>query len=140
MNTTDLQDLDPADRAFAQVARAQLRASESLNYVEAARLAATRAEVREIMAKPRSALPAWGWIAAPAAVAGIAVSLLGFEPAVTPVTLQPSADVLFELSSAVNAASPDALVWESDEMGPDFYRDLEFYQWLHSRSSSEPNA
>jgi len=140
MNATDLQDLAPADRAFAEAARTHLRASESLNYVEAARLAATRAQVREMVSQPRRAIPAWGWVAAPAAVAAVALSVLRFEPAdVTPAT-QPSAETLVSLSAAVNAPSPDALVWESDEAGPDFYRDLEFYQWLQSQSPSEPNA
>jgi len=42
--------------------------------------------------------------------------------------------------ASVNAVSGDALMWVSDEAGPDFYRDLEFYEWLQSRSPTEPNA
>ncbi len=140
MNAIDLQELDPADRAFALAASARLRASESLNYVEAARLAATRAQARELLSQPRGAIPAWGWLAAPAAVAAIAVSLVRFEPAAPLPEALPTAEALIELSAAVNAPAADALVWVSDEAGPDFYRDLEFYQWLQSRSPSEPNA
>lgn len=140
MNTIDLQDLDPADRAFAQAARLQLRASEHLNYVESARLAATRAKAREMLAKPAHPLTAWGWLAGSAAVAAMALLVLRFETAGQLPATHPSADVLIQLSSDVNAAPADALMWVSDEAGPDFYRDLEFYQWLQSRSPTEPNA
>lgn len=139
MTYNDLQDLDPADRAFAQLARQRLRASESLNYVESARLAAARSQACELLSQRQSA-PAWGWLAAPALLAVVALSTQRFftvPPASGPA---PSAEVLMELAADVNAISPDALVWVSDEAGPDFYRDLEFYQWLHSRSPSEPNA
>ena len=139
MNTTELQTLAPQDRAFIEVAGAALRASEGLNYVEAARLSATRAQVRELMLRPRRSIPAWGWVAAPAAVAALLVSLHRFDllPATSP--SQPPTELLATLS-VVNAPQADALVWTTDEAGPDFYRDLEFYEWLQSRSSTEPNA
>jgi len=66
--------------------------------------------------------------------------MLRFEPSDTLPAASPSASQLVELSADVNATAPDALVWLSDEAGPDFYRDLEFYQWLQSRSPTEPNA
>lgn len=139
MNATDLDELSPTDRAFARAVRAQLRASEQLNYVEAARLSATRAQARELL-MPTHRSSAWGWLAAPAAVAAIAFSLMRFDsptPAVTPL---PSTDQLLALSSDVNASTAAALEWVSDEAGPDFYRDLAFYEWLRSRSLTEPNA
>ena len=139
MNTTHFHDLSPADQAFVQQARQQLRASESLNYVESARLAATRAQARELLGQGQRTLPGWGWLAVPAMVAAVALSLFRFELA-APVAPAPTADVLAQLSSDVNAPSPDALVWVSDEAGPDFYRDLEFYEWLQSRSPAKPNA
>ncbi len=140
MNTTDLEQLTAADRAFVEAARSRLRASESLNYVEAARLSATRAQVRELVGQPRRSIPVWGWAAAPAAVALVALSVLRFTAVAPTSAPQPTADVLVELAADVNAPEPDALMWVSDEAGPDFYRDLEFYQWLQSRSPTEPNA
>ena len=139
MNTIDLDDLSPADRAFARAVRVQLRASEQLNYVETARLAATRARAQALIA-PASHLPVWGWLAAPAAVAAIALSLMRVDsptPAVAPLL---NADQLLVLSTDVNASPAAALEWVSDEAGPDFYRDLAFYEWLQSRSPTEPNA
>lgn len=141
MNSTDLQDFSAADRAFAQTARARLQASESLNYVESARLAATRAQVRELLAAPRQSMPGWGWLAAPAVFAAVTFSVLRLDPIAPAQTVQsPSADALLALASDVNASTPAALEWQFDEAGPDFYNDLVFYQWLQSRSSSEPNA
>lgn len=146
MNTANYQELSPADRAFAEVAQKHLRASEQLNYVESARLAATRAQVRELVNTPRSN-PLWAWIAAPAALAAVLVSMMPFgltslqHKATSSVALTaPSAEVLVTLANPVNAEPTDALSWVSDEAGPDFYRDLEFYEWLQSRSPTEPNA
>lgn len=146
MNTANFQELPPADRAFAEVAQKHLRGSEQLNYVESARLAATRAQVRELINTPRSN-PLWAWIAAPAALAAVLISMLPFgltsiqDKAISSAALSaPSAEVLVTLANPVNAASSDALSWVSDEAGPDFYSDLEFYQWLQSRSPTEPNA
>lgn len=140
MTTIDLQELQPADLAFALKARQQLRASETLNYVEAARLAATRAQAREMVQANHRQLPAWGWLAAPAAVAAVAFSLFRFDFPAPLIQSPPTADALVQLSTDVNAPSVDALVWVSDEAGPDFYRDLEFYEWLQSRSPAKPNA
>lgn len=144
MSTANLHDLAPADRAFAQLAQTRLRASEQLNYIESARLSATRAQVRELVAAPSPSMRGWSWLAVPAALAAVTFSVLRFDPAAAPVApvQAPSAEDLLLLSSLsdVNASTPAALEWEFDEAGPDFYRDLAFYQWLQSRSSSEPNA
>lgn len=138
MNATDLDELSPANRAFALAVRVQLRASEQLNTVEAARFSATRARVRELL-MPVDRSFAWGWLAAPAAVATIAFSLMRFDSS-TPAAPMPSAEQLLVLSTDVNASPAAALEWVSDEAGPDFYRDLAFYEWLQSRSQTEPNA
>ena len=140
MTTIDLQELSHADLAFAQRARQKLRASETLNYVEAARLSATRAQARELLDTKHHQLSAWGWLAAPAAMAAVAFSLFRFDPAAPLSQSPPTAEVLVQLSTDVNAPAADALVWVSDEAGPDFYRDLEFYEWLQSRSPAKPNA
>ena len=140
MNTHDLEDLPAADRAFAQQARLRLRASETLNYVEAARLTATRAQARELlMTNPRKA-PAWAWLAVPAALAAITVSILRFSPLVANESMPPGAVLQAQTTIDVNVTDTAALEWVSDEAGPDFYRDLEFYEWLQSRSPTEPNA
>lgn len=142
MKNSNFTDLAPADRAFAQIARDALRSTETLNTVERARLAATRAQAREMLAQSRPALPVWAWAAAPAAIAVVAISVLRWTsaPGVDAVSAVPPAEVLMELAADVNAPSSSALMWESDEAGPDFYRDLEFVQWLQSRSPTEPNA
>ncbi len=142
MNNIDLEELTPADRALAGAARARLRASESLNYVETARLAATRAQIRELMQADRRSAPAWGWLAAPVAIAAIAFSVL--RPSTAPhvpaavTAAAPTAPSVPALP--VNDATADALMWVSDEAGPEFYQDLEFYQWLQSRPPTEPSA
>ena len=140
MTTIDLQELSHTDLAFAAKARQQLRASETLNYVEAARLAATRAQAREMLQTNHRQLPAWGWLAAPVAVAAVAFSLFRFDSSPALTQSPPTAAVLVQLSTDVNAPAADALMWVSDEAGPDFYRDLEFYEWLQSRSPAKPNA
>jgi|GEM_PF-3509489 len=139
MNANDLAELSTAERAFAQTVRAQLRASEQLNYIESARLAATRAQARALIA-PAAHHLSWSWLAAPAAVAAIAFSLMRFDTSAPAIAPLPSSGALQALSGDVNASSADALEWVSDEAGPDFYRDLAFYEWLQSRSQMEPNA
>jgi hypothetical protein len=129
MTHADLNDLSPQERDLALALRSRLRASEGLNAVESARLSAARLRAREALATPRSAAMPWFWVALPAAaVAAVAVMML--RPQAVPEMAPP----------VVNAMAPDALMWMSDEAGPDFYRDLEFYQWLQSRSPTEPNA
>lgn len=130
--TTEFDDLAPGDSAFARAAQRALRASESLDYVESARLAAARRRALATLEAP--ALRPWRF--APAGAA-LAVALL--------VALLPS-----QLSAPAQPAVPvnenmlAALEWSADEAGPDFYRDLEFYEWLSEHSETdrhpEPNA
>ena len=131
MTPTELQDLSTAERDFALGLRARLRAAETLDFTESARLAAARARAVAAVS-PAGFSPAWGWLAAPALVAAVMFSWQQFRPA--PVSAPADAQV------AVNASAPVALDWVSDEAGPDFYRDLEFYEWLQSRSQLKPNA
>jgi len=61
--------------------------------------------------------------------------------AVLPSRLAPPA---IPVADAVNQTELAALEWAADEAGPDFYRDLEFYQWLEQHRKldrlPEPNA
>jgi len=142
MNTIELQYFSPEERAFIEAAQRRLRGSESLTYVESARLAATRAQIRELVSRPAPTRSSgWTWLAAPAAIAAVVFSVTRFHPADLAPPAAPTADVLEGLASDVNAHTTAALVWVSDEAGPDFYRDLEFYEWLQKqRSPTEPNA
>ena len=141
MNATHLDELSPDDLAFARVAALRLRASETLDYVESAKLAATRAQLRALVAKPQPLLPVWAWVAAPAVFALVVFSALRLSPETAPHGPQPTTEVLVSLAADVNASTSAALNWQPDEAGPDFYRDLEFYQWLQQqRSPTEPNA
>lgn len=133
--TTDLADLPAADRAFAVMARQGLRASETLDYVESARLAAGRQRALAAMLEP-TRRP--GWLLAPAGAAlalALLIAVLPSRLAVTPGLPAPA---------QVNANEVAALEWAADEAGPEFYRDLEFYQWLEQHgkleSPPEPNA
>ena len=123
--------LSEADRAFALRAQQGLRASEPLDYVESARLSAARALAMAAIA-PARARPSTAWLAAPVAIA--AVALLSFpRTAQTPLP-QAAAVVL------VNQIDAEALNWGDEPAGPQFYRDLAFYQWLQTQDSHKPNA
>lgn len=131
---TDLAELSAADRAFAARARTALRATEALDYVESARLAAARRQAVSALDAParRSA-----WLLAPTAAALGAALLI----AVLPSRL---ASPVLPATPSVNQNELAALEWAADEAGPDFYRDLEFYQWLEQHRKlerlPEPNA
>lgn len=132
-STDHFADLAPADRAFAQLAQARLRATEVLDYTESARLAAARRRAVAALEERRSGLA--GWLLAPAALATIALSfvLLPNRLATPPAS-----------APAVNGLETAALEWVVDEAGPEFYRDLEFYRWLEQQRQlgrlPEPNA
>lgn len=142
MTHATFDDLSAADRSFALAARQRLLATEELNYVESARLAATRRQAVALAQQPASSLPAWGWLAAPALLAALTIAWL--QPQLrlptTPIVVPAVPPDLLVLAGDVNASSPSALEWGTDEAGLDFYRDLEFYEWLQSRSPAEPNA
>ena len=76
MTHATFDDLSAADRSFALAARQRLLATEELNYVESARLAATRRQAVALAQQPASSLPAWGWLAAPALLAALTIAWL----------------------------------------------------------------
>lgn len=125
----DFSELSAADQAFARLAQQRLRVTETLDFVESARLAAARQRAMAALQPPARRLPAW--LLAPAALAAVAltVSWLARETASPAMSISP-----------VNAGTTAALEWAADEAGPDFYRDLEFYQWLERERLPEPNA
>lgn len=108
-------DVNPQDEALARRLAAALRDSEqNLDAVTRARLAAARAR-----AVAAAAPPAWrGWALPAALAAGLAVY------AVLPL----------REAAPVRPAEPAlALELMADELGPEFYRDLDFYQWLQTQ-------
>jgi len=109
----EFEDLDPADRALAQKLQERLRATEDLDYVTRAKLSAARA--RAVSALPRRTT--W-WMATGGltAAAVLAVVLVLRMPQATTTTA-------------------DALELMTDELEPEFYQDLDLYQWL-----AEPGA
>ncbi|MEO8307711.1 MAG: hypothetical protein ABI616_06685 [Pseudomonadota bacterium] len=106
---SDLEELDERDRALAQRLRAQLRASEEVDYITQAQLSAARA--RAVAATPRHT--GW-WLATGGftAAAVLAVMLVTRTP-------QP-----------VLPGTADALELLTDDVDPEFYQDLDLYQWL----------
>jgi hypothetical protein len=124
------------------MARQRLRDSERLDYLESARLAAARARAVALLQPTAPRLPVWSWLATPALLA--ALSFVVLNPSLhrlqTPSAASEASAELVASIGAVNASSPSALEWGTDEAGLDFYRDLEFYEWLQSRSPPEPNA
>lgn len=118
--------LDPAQRAFAQQLGAALRDSEAPDYVRSARLAAARARALEAAARPA----ALGWLGSSGGRLGLAGAAASLMLALL-VATQPSP---FSRPEAVPPAPPtaqvDALELLLDEHGPEFYEDLELYEWL----------
>lgn len=110
------------DRAWAQSAARALRESEdSIDAVTLMRLRAARARAVEAAA-PRALPQRWGW-ALPAAVAA----------GVLAVVIAPRLDFA---PSAVNVAEAEALDVLTDEMGPEFYENMDLYLWLEESSDS----
>ena len=130
--TPDFDDLAPADRAFARAACSALRAGESLDYVESARLAGARRRALATLEAPATGY----WRFAPAGAALVGAALVALLPSRLSTPAQPAVPV--------NENMLAALEWSADEAGPDFYRDLEFYEWLSEHSEPdrhpEPNA
>ncbi|MGH8455939.1 MAG: hypothetical protein ACRETW_03345 [Stenotrophobium sp.] len=110
---------DGKDREFAQALREALRASENLDATTAARLRAAR--IRAVTVAGTRSAPRWAW-AVPAALAASVLAALLLPSGHHSATMQP------ETLAAVPA--PEALDLLADEMDPQFYRDLRFYQWL----------
>jgi hypothetical protein len=114
---SDFEELDERDRALAQRLRQRLRAGEELDYVTQARLSAARARavaaaevVRGHAVAPRHT----GWWAAGGLAAAAALAVL----------------LVVRTPHAVVPATADALELLTDDVDPEFYQDLDMYQWL----------
>jgi hypothetical protein len=110
---SDFDELNEHDRALAQRLRAQLRASEELDYVTQAKLASARA--RAVAAAGATAAPgnAGWWAAGGLTAAAVLAAVLVLR---TPHSAMP--------------ATADALELLTDDVDPEFYQDLDMYQWL----------
>jgi hypothetical protein len=115
---TDFDDLDERDRALAQKLRTQLRASEDLDYVTKARLSAARA--RALAASRR---PAGWWFATGGLTAAVLLAVV----------------MVVRIPQAAAPTMADALEMMTDELEPEFYQDLDMYQWL-ADSGTDPGA
>jgi hypothetical protein len=107
-------ELDGEDQAFAQAMARKLRASENVDRDTAARLAVAR---RRAVANAASRSP-WHWSLP---IGAFATGVLALAMTLYPrQAAEPAAD----------AHVVDALDLLTDDKGPEFYRDLEFYRWL----------
>lgn len=114
--------LSPQERELAQSLRRALRESEQLDYVTASKLAAARARALQ------PARGGWNWAAGSGAIAAmLAVAILA--PWHTP---QPPA------AATTDTAQLEAFDVLGDDMEPEFYEDLEFYQWLALEQAQDP--
>ncbi|HSW12522.1 MAG TPA: hypothetical protein VLI06_06750 [Solimonas sp.] len=117
-----MNDIGPEQERFTAALRRALRDSESLDMVTAARLRAARA--RALDARP-AARP-WLWAVPTAAMAVLVAALWlpATPPAVTPQSPPSTAKVASE-----------ALDVLTDEQAPEFYQDLELYEWLEQEGA-----
>jgi hypothetical protein len=106
---TDFEELDERDRALARKLRAQLRASEDFDYVTQARLSAARA--RAVAASRR---PAGWWFATGGLTAAAVLAVV----------------LVLRVPQTAAPTTADSLELMTDELEPEFYQDLEMYQWL----------
>lgn len=108
--------LSPEERRLAARVRATLE-DAPLDMVASAKLAAARRRALDA-ARPRRRTPLW----AGAAVAASLVAALAFH-------LRPA------LEPAAPAIDQDGLEWIAlAEESPEFYEDLEFYEWLEDET------
>lgn len=111
------------DQELLQLQRL-LRDSEKLDMVTSARLSAARARALDAARTP--ARP-WLW-AVPAAATAVLVAALWVPNA--PVSV-PAAPV-----AAGNTVASEALDVLTDEQSPEFYQDLEMYEWIDQEAGS----
>lgn len=106
-------ELNDDDKDFAERARQALRQSErAMDAATAARLQVVRAHAVALAQKPRWALQ-WAM-----PVGAVAAGLLVFALLPTPV---------------VEPAGVETLEILADDLGQEFYQDLEFYEWLDAK-------
>lgn len=113
------------DDELAQGLRRALRDSETVDGMTAAKLRAARARALDAAPAGRP----WLW-AVPAAAMAVLVAAL-WLPATPPAMTQPP-----PVNAAGSALAADALDVLVDEQAPDFYQDLELYEWLEQEGSS----
>jgi hypothetical protein len=104
--------LSPGQRQLAAQLRAGLEQGSAVDAVTAARLAAARRRALAATAPPRHA-PLWAAALAAGVIGALALG----------VQLRPRAD-----TAPAADDSLELLVYE--EEGPEFYQDLELYEWL----------
>ncbi len=114
-------DLSPEQRRLAAQLRATLDAAP-LDAVTSARLGAARRRALDAM-KTRRRTPLWAGAAV--AVGLVAALTLTLRPALEPVA-----------TPGVDEASLDWIALAEDE-APEFYEDLEFYEWLDDETSQD---
>ena len=110
---SEFDELDEHDRDLARRLRAQLLASEELDPVTRARLAAARA--RAVGESGATAARHTGWWLATGGLTAAAVLAVML--------------VLRTPQSAVPTTA-DSLELLTDDVDPEFYQDLDMYQWL----------
>ncbi|HUS23787.1 MAG TPA: hypothetical protein VM369_02480 [Candidatus Binatia bacterium] len=120
MNDLDLE--RETELWFGRAGEALRESEQQLDAVTLMRLRAIRARALA-EARPVAARHAANWAVPLAAAAGLATWALLPRLMVAPGPVAGPAEV----------ASVDALDLMTDEHGPDFYRDLEFYAWLQAR-------
>lgn len=111
-------ELNEAERAFTERARHALRRSErTLDAETVARLSAARAQAVAAARKPQWTM-AW---AMPAGAVAAGLLVFALLPRPMPVAEAPGIEALEILA---------------DELGPEFYQDLEFYEWLDATGTA----
>lgn len=112
------QEWSKEDREFADAVAQALRASERLDAAVGARLAAARARALDAAGRPRP--PPWAWTLSGAVAASLLVfALLPWRESAT---------------APADIATVEALDVLTDEMDPEFYQNLELYQWMAESS------
>jgi len=109
----------PQDERLAAELRRALRQSEAIDPAVAAQLRAARA--RALHAAPRRR--PWLW-AVPAAAMAVLVAALWLPGRAPPAPAAPLA-----------GTAADAVEVLSDEQSPEFYQDLELYEWLEQEGN-----
>jgi hypothetical protein len=124
MNRNETMDLSPEERAWRDSAGRALRESEQqFDAVTVARLRAARARAVGSIGVFEHRHASWGFPMALAAglLAVVLVPRMSFEP---------------RPGLPVNVAESHALEMLTDRVGPEFYRNLDFYLWLEESGGS----
>jgi hypothetical protein len=111
---SDFNDLDERDRALASQLQPRLRASEELDAITQARLSAARARaVAQAFDKTSPRHTGW-WLASGGLTAAAVLAVM----------------LVLRTPQAVAPTTADTLELLTDDVDPEFYQDLDMYQWL----------